>query len=140
MQKKKKAKKLTATKVQTIVNAAIRRRDGECIVRDGKHSCAGDLTASHYYCVGGCSTFRFYPPNIHTQCFGHHGIHEHGREPFFYRRWMQEYRPDALEFMETHWGAVIKYDQETLHEIKRLAETDDLDGLSVYIAGKIENN
>jgi nicotinic acid phosphoribosyltransferase len=126
--KKKKAKKLTATKVQTIVNAAIRRVTGsassgtETLLR-------GRLDGESLLLCRRMLDVPVLSAEHHTQCFGHHGIHEHGREPFFYRRWMQEYRPDALEFMETHWGAVIKYDQETLHEIKRLAETDDLDGL-----------
>ena len=35
-------KKLKVSKVQEIVNKAIRERDGECVVRDGRHSCAGE--------------------------------------------------------------------------------------------------
>jgi len=140
VQKKKKAKKLTATKVQTIVNAAIRRRDGECIIRDGRHPCAGVLTASHFYSVGGNGCLRFYPYNIFTQCFGHHGIHERNQDPVFYHDFMMRHYPNELAWMEVARGHVVKYDQETLHETKLLAETDDLDGLSVYIAGKIENS
>lgn len=131
--KKKKAKKLSITKVQDAVNKAIRERDESCVVRDGRHSCAGILTASHYYAVGGNSTWRFYPPNIHAQCFGHHGIHERGQEPFFYRRWMQENEPDALEFMELHWGASIKYTQIVLKEILDFARAGNLEGLREYI-------
>jgi hypothetical protein len=135
--KKKKVKKLSVVKVQDAVNKAIRARDETCIVRDGRHECAGVLTASHYHCVGGNSTFRFYPPNIHAQCFGHHGIHERGQEPFFYRRWMQEYEPDALEFMETHWNASIKYSQPVLRDIYTLALSGNLDGLKEYVEKQI---
>ena len=92
--KKKKVKKLTVTKVQDAVNKAIRERDEYCMIGDGRHPCKGILTASHYYAVGGNSTFRFYPPNIHAQCLSHHGIHERRQEPFFYRRWMQEHSDD----------------------------------------------
>lgn len=131
--KKKKVKKLSVVKVQDAVNKAIRERDEGCVVRDGRHSCAGVLTASHYHSVGGNSTFRFYPPNIHAQCFGHHGIHERGQEPFFYRRWMQEYESDALEFMETHWNASVKYSQPVLRDIYNLALSGNLEGLKDYI-------
>ena len=131
--KKKKVKKLSVIKVQDAVNKAIRERDCDCVVRDGKHQCKGVLTASHFFSVGGNSTFRFYPPNIHCQCLGHHGIHERRQEPFFYRRWMQENEPDALEFMELHWGASIKYTQVVLKEILEFARTGNLEGLREYI-------
>lgn len=135
--KKKKVKKLTAAKVQVAVNAAIRRRDGECIVRDGKHECAGCLTASHFYSVGGNGCLRFYPLNIFTQCFGHHGIHERNQDPVFYHAWMIEHNSGALEFMERVRGSVIKYDQETLRIIKDYAEEDRLDLLCDFISEKL---
>ena len=137
--KKKKVKKLTVTKVQDAVNKAIRERDETCIVRDGRHTCAGILTASHYYAVGGNSTWRFYPPNIHAQCFGHHGIHERGQEPFFYRRWMQEYFQADLEFMETNWNASVKYSQPVLRDILDMARRGALDELTEYIRALIVN-
>ena len=137
--KKKKVKKLSVAKVQDAVNKAIRERDETCIVRDGRHSCAGILTASHYYAVGGNSTFRFYPPNIHAQCFGHHGIHERGQEPFFYRRWMQEYFQEDLEFMETNWNASVKYSQPVLRDILDMARRGALDELTEYIRALIIN-
>jgi hypothetical protein len=136
--KKKKVKKLTVTKVQDAVNKAIRERDETCVVRDGRHQCAGVLTASHYHAVGGNSAFRFYPPNIHAQCFGHHGVHERGQEPFFYRRWMEAHEPDALEWMETHWAASIKYSQPTLRDIYDLARAGKLEELTEYIKSAIE--
>ena len=136
--KPKKVKKLTVTKVQDAVNKAIRERDEICMVRDGRHTCAGVLTASHFHPVGGNPAFRFYPPNIHTQCFGHHGIHERGQEPFFYRRWMQTHHSDALEFMELNWNASIKYTQPVLREIYDMAKAGDLEGLTVYIERAIK--
>ena len=134
---KKKIKKLSVAKVQAAVNKAIRDRDGFCMVQDGRHGCNGTLTASHYHSVGGNSTFRFYPPNIHCQCLGHHGIHERGQDPFFYRRWMQENEADALEFMELNWNARIKYSQVTLREIYDLAKNGDLEGLKEYIESNL---
>lgn len=130
---KKKAKKLTVGKVQAAVNAAIRRRDGRCVVTDDKHPCAGVLTASHFYSVGGNGSLRFYPPNIHTQCFGHHGIHERNQDPVFYHAWMMYNYPSTLDFMNIARGTVIKYDQETLRHIKEMADSDQLDILQEYI-------
>lgn len=135
--KKKKVKKLTCAKVQEAVNAAIRRRDGTCIVRDGRHECAGNLTASHFYSVGGNGCLRFYPQNIFCQCFGHHGIHERNQDPVFYHAWMLENHPGALQFMESVRGKVIKYDQETLRTIKTYADADELEHLYDFITEKL---
>jgi hypothetical protein len=44
---------------------------------------------------------------------------------------------EELAFMELVRGSVIKYDQETLHMIKELAESDNLDGLMCYIRLKL---
>jgi hypothetical protein len=130
-------KKLTTKKVQEAVNAAIRRRDGTCMVRDGRHPCNGILTASHFYAVGGNGSVRYYPGNIHAQCLGHHGIHERNQDPVFYHAWMLANHPDELEFIERARGRVLKYDQETLHTIKDLADADRLDELAAYIRGKL---
>jgi len=134
---KKKTKKLSVVKVQAAVNAAIRRRDGRCVVTDDKHPCAGHLTASHFYSVGGNGCLRFYPPNIHTQCFGHHGIHERNQDPVFYHDFMISIHLNALAFMEKARGSVLKYTQEVLHVIKDLAEKDELETLELYIRSKI---
>jgi gamma-glutamylcyclotransferase (GGCT)/AIG2-like uncharacterized protein YtfP len=135
---KKKTKKLSVVKVQVAVNAAIRRRDGRCVVTDDKHACAGVLTASHFYSVGGNGCLRFYPPNIHAQCFGHHGIHERNQDPVFYHAWMMYNYPSTLEFMNTSRGTVIKYDQDTLRHIKELSDTDQLDILQEFIELRLE--
>ena len=131
--KKKAKKKLTCAKAQEAVNKAIRERDEYCRVRDGVRQCNGILTASHYHSVGGNSTFRFYPPNINAQCLGHHGVHERGQEPFFYRRWMEEHEPEALEFMELHWHAQVRYSQPVLCDIYDMARRGALDELKTYI-------
>lgn len=138
--KKAKVKKLKVTKVQDAVNKAIRERDQDCVVRDGKHTCAGVLTASHFYGVGGNSVFRFYPPNIHGQCFGHHGIHERNQDPFFYADYMWENYESKMFFMRNHWSASIKYSQPVLREIYQFALKGDLDGLTDYIEQAIEGS
>lgn len=137
---KKKAKRLTVVKVQEAVNAAIRERDGTCMVRDGRHECAGCLTASHFYAKGGNSCLRFYPLNIWTQCLGHHGIHERNHDPAFYHRWMEAMHPGALAWMESVRGRVVKYSQPVLTEIKALADARDLDGLEAYTRKLFELN
>ena len=131
--KPKKSKKLTVTKVQDAVNAAIRRRDGRCMVRDHRHECAGVLTASHFFAVGGNSCLRFYPFNIFGQCFGHHGIHERKHDPVFYHNFMLANYPEELEWMERNQGKSIKYSQPVLEKIRDYAISDDLDGLRDYI-------
>lgn len=136
--KQKKVKKLSITKVQLEVNKAIRETDETCLVRDGRHECCGNLTASHFFAVGGNSTFRFYPPNIHCQCFGHHGIHERKQDPFFYRRWMEEHYPEELEWMERNFFRVLRYNQDTLREIHALAKALDIGGLTKYVRSLIE--
>ena len=135
---KKQLKNIKISKVQEIVNLAIRERDGDCVVRDGKHQCKGVLTASHYFSVGGNSTWRFYPPNIHCQCFGHHGVHERRQEPFFYTAWMERQQAEALEYMTKHWGVVIRYTQPIRAEIKKLAQAGELDKLQELIEGLVE--
>jgi hypothetical protein len=128
---KQKAIKISA--LQKIVNEAVRKRDEVCMVRDGKRSCSGVLTASHYFSVGGNSTWRFYPPNIHCQCLLHHGVHERRQEPFFYTDWMEKYFPEELQFMQDNWGVILRYNQVVRREIKKLALAGDLEGLKDYI-------
>ena len=135
---KKQLKNIKISKVQEIVNLAIRERDGDCVVRDGKHQCKGVLTASHFFSVGGNSTWRFYPPNIHCQCLGHHGIHERRQEPFFYEKYMKEYYGAEYNFMKKNWGVTIRYTLVDRWEIVRLAKAGDLDGLRgcIIVTGK----
>jgi len=132
--KKKKAKKLTVTKVQDAVNYAIRMRDGVCINQDG--TCNGRLEASHFFGKGGNGGLRFYPPNIHGQCSKHHYDH-HQRNPLCYVRWMQENRAEELEWMESARGKVVKYSQPVLEDIMELARRGQLDELTAYIKALI---
>ena len=131
--KKVKERKLTVAKVQTAVNKAVRERDQFCRVQDGRHPCNGVLTASHFHSVGGHSPFRFYPLNIHAQCFGHHGIHERKQDPFFYREFMLQNHGKSLDFMERNFFKSIKYTQPVLRDIMNYAKAGDLDGLTAYI-------
>lgn len=137
--KKPKQKKLKVSTIQDTVNKAIRERDEYCRVSDGRHEHAGTLTASHFFAVGGCPVFRFYPPNIHAQCFGHHGVHERKQDPFFYRAWMEQHEPEALAWMEANFFKSIKYTQEVLKNIRDFAKSSDLDGLKKYIENLVNN-
>lgn len=136
--KKKRVKKLSVTKVQLEVNKMIREEEGRCRVTDWRHECCGTLTASHFFAVGGNSTFRFYPPNIHCQCFAHHGIHERKQDPFFYRRWMEANYPDELEWMERNYFKTIRYNQEALHIIMDYAKARDSERLAKFIRSLVE--
>lgn len=131
--KKAKEKKLSHAKVRDAVNKACRERDQFCVVHDGRHPCKGILTASHFFAVGGNPTFKFYPPNIHAQCFGHHGIHERKQDPFFYREFMVLHHGKYLDFMECNFFKSIKYTQPVLRDIMNYAKAGDLDGLTAYI-------
>ena len=135
---KKQPQKIKISALQKIVNEAVRKRDGDCKIRDGKRQCGGVLTASHYFSVGGNSTWRFYPPNIHCQCLLHHGVHERRQEPFFYTAWMERHQAEALEYMTKHWGVVIRYTQPIRAEIKKLAQAGELDKLQALIEGLVE--
>lgn len=128
--KKKKAKKLSITKVQDAVNYAIRKRDVYCINQDG--TCSGRLEASHFFGKGGNGGIRFHPDNIHGQCTKHHFDH-HQRNPLVYVEWMQREKPDELELLESMRGKAIKYSQVTLQEIYDRAKVDDLDGIRELI-------
>lgn len=139
---KAKGEKLSATKVQNAVNAAIRRRDGACMVRDGRHECAGCLTASHFFSRGGNGALKYYPFNIFTQCLGHHGIHERNQEnqdPAFYARWLERHYPEELAWMESARFVVIRYTQALLAEIYEAAKSDRLDDLAEIIYREIGN-
>lgn len=120
---KRKAKKLTVTKVQDAVNHAIRLRDVYCINQDG--TCSGRLEASHFFGKGGNGSIRFHPDNIHGQCTKHHVDH-HQRKPLCYVEWMQENCPEVLERLEGMRGRTVKYNQITLHEIYSAALAGDL--------------
>lgn len=66
--------KIPIAKVQDAFNAAIRRRDGRCMIKDYE-PCEGQLECSHFYSVGSTPSLRFYPPNAYAQCSKHHWRH-----------------------------------------------------------------
>ena len=133
--KPKKSKKLTVTKVQDAVNAAIRRRDGRCVT--GDMTCCGNMEASHFYAKGGSSGLRFYPPNIHVQCSKHHFQH-HNRDPLFYAQWMQR-NVEQLDWMSRMRSRPVKYSQAVLKDIYYMAMGDDLERLTNYIRNLLSN-
>ena len=132
--KKKKAKKLTVTKVQDAVNYAIRMRDGVCINHDG--TCNGRLEASHFFGKGGNGGLRFYPPNIHGQCSKHH-FDPPPTESALLRQM------DARKLSWRSWrgwsarGKVVKYSQPVLEDIMGMARLGQLDELTAYIEALI---
>ena len=129
----KKTKKITVTKVQDAVNAAIRRRDGHCVTAD--MTCCGNLEASHFYAKGGSSGLRFYPPNIHCQCSKHH-FDWHNRDQLTYATWMQR-NVEQLDWMSRVRSRPVKYSQAVLKDIYDLAMNDELSRLTNYIRNLI---
>lgn len=127
----KKKGHLSITKVQTVFNDAIRRRDTFCRVRDDR-PCAGGIQCSHFYPVGSNNTLRFYPHNAYGQCAGHHLSH-HNRNPAFYCRWITETYPTQVSYMESVRHKTIKYTQEVLKTIYEYCITDNLDDLEYYL-------
>jgi hypothetical protein len=133
--KPKKSKKLTVTKVQDAVNAAIRRRDGRCVT--GDMTCCGNMEASHFYAKGGSSGLRFYPPNIHVQCTKHH-MDFHNRDQLTYTTWMQR-NVEQLEWMSRMRSRPVKYSQAVLKDIYDMATSDELERLTNYIRNLLAN-
>jgi hypothetical protein len=128
----KKKHHLTAAKVQTDFNDAIRRRDGACVTC-GKSS---ELQASHFFEVGGSGALRFYPPNVNAQCGGCH-LDYHNRTGLPYTRWMQK-NVSELEWMEFARKATVHYSRIDLEEIRAMCKNDELEKLEAFIRGKIE--
>lgn len=131
---KKAARKITVSKVQTIFNAAIRRRDGMCVMA-GDH--AGNLECSHFFTVGGNGALRFYPPGAHTQCTSHHHAEFHNDNPLPYTRWMQV-NVAELDWMEDHRKTIIRYSQPTLHAIAEYCKKDAMVQLQQFIEALIK--
>jgi hypothetical protein len=129
--KPKKAKKLKAADIQTMYfNPLIREVDGHCLTCHAEEL----LQCSHFIEVGGSPALRFFPPNAWAQCPRcHHSIYHHD-SPVPYTmalgvemaEWLNEIRKRS-----------IKYDQETLAEIKRLCIDEDIDGITEYIGRRL---
>lgn len=128
--KQRKTRKLTISKVQMEFNAAIRRRDGACVMCHSEH--AGPLQASHFFTVGGNGAMRFYPDNVHAQCAKHHHAEFHHDNPLPYARWM-EANVQSFSWMEDNRKREIKYNQQVLAEILAYCQADELVELGLYI-------
>lgn len=131
--------KISLSKVQESFNAAIKRRDGSCMVRDYE-PCCGQLECSHYYTVGSSPALRFYPLNAWTQCQLHHWKHHNiwkAADPFSYESHLKRTQWMKTEFMETHRYSYIKYTDDLKAEIIRLCNADKLDELQRLIEEKL---
>lgn len=132
--------KIPLSKVQEAFNAAIKRRDGRCMIRDYE-PCCGELECSHYFSVGSSPSLRFYPPNAYAQCQKHHWKHHNDwtcDDEFNYEWFMYCYHEKELKYMETIRHCYIKYTDELKAEIIRLCNEDRLDELKELIEGELK--
>lgn len=128
--------KISLTKVQKAFNAAIKRRDCRCMVRDYE-PCGGQLECSHFFSVGSSPSLRFYPPNAWTQCQKHHWNHHNKGVPF-YMEWIGYYHFMEWQLMESLRHRYIKYTDDLKAEIIRLCNADKLDELKELIEKELE--
>lgn len=125
--------KISIDKVQEAFNAAIKRRDCRCVIRDFE-PCEGHLECSHYYTVGSSPAIRFHPMNAWTQCQAHHWRHHHAMESrHTYFKWMTENRPEDLARLDGMRHRFIRYTDALKTEIIRLCNDDRLDELQKLI-------
>lgn len=123
--------KITIDKVQEAFNAAIKRRDERCMIRDYE-PCCGQLECSHYFTVGSSPSLRFYPPNAYAQCQKHHWNHHNKADPF-YLNWISQNHFMEWQLMDRLRHRYIKYTDELKAEIIRLCNADKLDELKELI-------
>ena len=125
--------KISLDKVQEAFNAAIKRRDGRCMIRDYE-PCCGQLECSHYLTVGSSPSLRFYPLNAYAQCQKHHWKHHNVRDGFIpYDKFMElEHRADVGKLYDLK-NRYIKYTDDLKAEIIRLCNADKLDELKELI-------
>jgi hypothetical protein len=122
-------------KVQEAFNAAIKRRDGRCMIKDYE-PCCGKLECSHFFTVDSSPALRFYPPNAYAQCQKHHWNHHHRTEPYFinvYLHWMMGNHYNDYDKMNCLRHKYIKYTDELKAEIIRLCNEDRLEELKTLI-------
>lgn len=137
LKRTKRTKRLSSikiSKVQTLFNESIRRRDGMCVMAGGHN---GNLECSHFFPVGGNGCLRFYPPNAHTQCSSHHVGEFHNGNTLPYGRWM-EVNVSQLEWMEDHRKTIIRYSQPTLRIIADYCRRDCIYELTSFIETLIQ--
>lgn len=127
--------KISLDKVQEAFNAAIKRRDGRCMIRDYE-PCCGQLECSHFYTVGSSPALRFYPPNAYAQCSKHHWKH-HNKwtcdDPWSYDSFLFMNHEEDIGVMGHLATRYIKYTDELKAEIIRLCNADKLDELKELI-------
>ena len=110
--------KISIDKVQEAFNAAIKRRDCRCMVRDYE-PCSGPLECSHYFTTGANPSLRFYPLNAYAQCQRHHWNHHNKKESAdVYKEWMFENHITDYNKMDKLRFKFIKYTDE----LKKLIE------------------
>lgn len=127
--------KIPIEKVQEAFNAAIKRRDRRCMVRDFE-PCCGELECSHFYTVGSSPSLRFYPPNAYAQCQKHHWKHHNVWRPsdgWSYESHMKDLHGADVELMERLKNKCLKYTDELKAEIIRLCNEDRLEELKTLI-------
>lgn len=130
--------KIPLSKVQEAFNAAIKRRDGRCMVRDYE-PCCGELECSHFFTVGSSPSLRFYPPNAYAQCQKHHWKHHNDRKwMYYYENWMKEWHLEDYCKMVVYKHKYIKYDDNLKAEIIRLCNEDRLEELKTLIEGELK--
>ena len=129
--------KISIDKVQEAFNAAIKRRDCRCMVRDYE-PCSGPLECSHYFTTGANPALRFYPLNAYAQCQRHHFNHRNKKESAeVYKEWMFENHITDYNKMDKLRFKFIKYTDELKAEIIRLCNADKLDELQKLIEEKL---
>lgn len=129
--------KIPLEKVQEAFNAAIKRRDRRCMIRDYE-PCEGELECSHFKSVGSSPSLRFYPPNAYSQCQKHHWTHHHKLNRNTYAEWMWENHLEDVEILGELSNRYIKYTDELKAEIIKLCNEDRLEDLKILIEKVLE--
>ena len=129
-------RKISIEKVQQAFNAAIKRRDGMCMVRDYE-TCCGELECSHFFTTGASPALRFYPFNAWAQCHKHHWNHHNKDEPF-YLTWISQNHLMQWQLMESLRHRYIKYTDELKAEIIHLCNEDKLEELKELVEGELK--
>lgn len=132
--------KISLSKVQEAFNAAIKRRDKKCMIRDYE-PCCGQLECSHFYTVGSSPSLRFYPPNAYAQCQKHHWKHHNVwtcDDPYSYDSFLLCNHEQEVNQMGSMAYRYIKYTDDLKAEIIRLCNADKLDELKELIEENIK--
>lgn len=126
--------KIPITKVQDAFNAAIKRRDCRCMIKDFE-PCCGVLECSHFFTVGASPSLRFYPLNAYAQCSRHHRNHHAGGT--LYSDFMMDFHQADLDKMLSMKNRIIKYTDDLKRQIIKLCNEDNLAELKTLIEGEL---